>query len=49
MSTDIEVYVKGKKLHMNEFVANIINDVMLAILNNLRDVNIDSISKIDIE
>jgi hypothetical protein len=49
MSTDIEVYVKGKKLHMNEFVANIINDVLLAILNNLRDVNIDRISKIHVE
>jgi hypothetical protein len=49
MSTDIEVYVKGKKLKMNEFVTSIINDVMLAILNNLRDVDIDRISKIQIE
>jgi hypothetical protein len=49
MSNDVEVYVKGKKLHMNEFVANIINDVMLAILNNLRDVDIEQISKIQIE
>ncbi len=49
MTDKIEVYVKGKKLPMNNFVANVINDVMLAILNNLRNVDIDKISKIEIE
>ena len=49
MTDRIEVYVKGKKLPMNNFVSNVINDVMLAILNNLRNVDIDKISKIDIE
>ncbi len=49
MSDKLEVYLKGKKLPMNKFVENVINDVMLAILNNLHDVEIDKISKIDIE
>jgi len=49
MTDKIEVYVKGKRLPMNNFVANVINDVMLAIINNLRNVEIDKISKIDIE
>jgi len=49
MKHDIEVYVKGKKLPMNNFVASIINDILLAILNNLRNVEIDKISKIEIE
>jgi hypothetical protein len=43
MTENIEVYVKGKKLPMNDFVSNVINDVMLAILNNLRDVEIEKI------
>jgi len=49
MTNKIEVYVKGKKLPMNNFVSNVINDVMLAILNNLRNVEIEEISKIIIE
>ncbi|MFW9956920.1 MAG: hypothetical protein ACFFCT_02525 [Candidatus Odinarchaeota archaeon] len=49
MTHEIEVYVKGKKLPMNDFVANVINDVLLAIINNLRNVDIDKISKIEIE
>jgi hypothetical protein len=49
MTNDIEVLVKGKKLPMNDFVANVINDVMLAILKNLRNVEIDKISKIEID
>ena len=49
MSDKLEVYVKGKKLPMNEFVRNVFNDIFLAILNNLHDVEIDKISKIEIE
>ncbi len=49
MAREIEVYIKGKKLAMNDFVASVINDVMIAILNNLRDVDIDRIAKIEIE
>ena len=49
MSDKLEVYVKGKKLPMNDFVENIFNDILLAILNNLRNIEIDKISKIEIE
>jgi len=45
----MEVYLKGKKLPMNNFVENVINDVIVAILGNLRNVEIDKISKIEIE
>jgi len=49
MSDKLEVYLKGKKLPMNEFVENVFNDVVLAILKNLRGVEINKISKIEIE
>ncbi|MHA1863141.1 MAG: hypothetical protein ACTSWA_05175 [Candidatus Thorarchaeota archaeon] len=49
MSDKMEVYLKGKKLPMNNFVENVINDVIVAILGNLRNVEIDKISKIEIE
>ncbi len=49
MTEKLEVYLKGKKLPMNKFVENVINDVMVAILSNLRNVEIDNISKIEIE
>ena len=49
MTNNIEVYLKGKKLPMNNFVSSVINDVMMALLNNLRDVEIDKISKIQID
>jgi len=49
MTDRLEVYLKGKKLPMNNFVENVINDVMVAILSNLRNVEINNISKIEIE
>jgi len=49
MSNKLEVYLKGKKLPMNKFVENVFNDVLVAILKNLRNVEIDKISKIEIE
>ena len=49
MSGKLEVYLKGKKLPMNKFVENVFNDLLLALLRNLRDVEIDKISKIEIE
>jgi hypothetical protein len=49
MTDRLEVYLKGKKLPMNKFVENVINDVMVAIIGNLRDVEIDKITKIEIE
>jgi len=49
LTEKLEVYLKGKRLPMNKFVESIINDVMVAILSNLRDVEIDKISKMEIE
>lgn len=49
MSDKLEIYLKGKRLPMNKFVENIFNDVLLAILNNLRNVEIEKLSKIEIE
>jgi hypothetical protein len=49
MSEKLEVYLKGKKLPMNKFVENVFNDVLLAILNNLRNIEVEKISKIEIE
>ena len=49
MSDKLEVYLKGKRLPMNKFVENVFNDVLLATLNNLRNIEIDKISKIEIE
>ncbi|MGY5859034.1 MAG: hypothetical protein RTU63_06675 [Candidatus Thorarchaeota archaeon] len=49
MTEKLEVYLKGKRLPMNNFVENVINDVMVAILSNLRNVEIDKITKIEIE
>lgn len=49
MTDNLEVYLKGKKLAMNKFVSSVINDVMMALLNNLHDVEVDKISKIQID
>lgn len=49
MTDNLEVYLKGRKLIMNNFVRNVFNDVMLALLNNLHDVEVEKISKIQID
>ena len=49
MSDKLEIYLKGKRLPMNTFVENVFNDILLAILNNLRNVEVEKISKITIE
>lgn len=45
---DMELYVKGKRIPMNEFVNNVLRDVVLAVLSNLHDVGIDRIEYIEI-
>ncbi len=49
MGSDFELYVKGKRIEMNEFVANILSDVLMAILSNLRDIDLESINLVEIE
>ena len=34
---------------MNDFVSNVIYGVLMAILSNLRDIDLESITKIEIE
>jgi len=49
MTSDFVMYVKGNEIHMNDFVAKIINDVLMAILSNLRDIDLETITKIEID
>ena len=46
---EFELYVKGKKISTNAFVAGVFHDVMLALLSNLRDMDISEIKSIKIE
>ncbi|MFX1270050.1 MAG: hypothetical protein ACFFAX_00100 [Promethearchaeota archaeon] len=48
MASKLKLVVDGEEVHMNEFVANVFRDVVLALLNNLRDIELDDISKIEI-
>ena len=49
MSDKLEIYLKGKRLPMNKFVENVFNDVLLALLNNLRGIEVEKLTKIEIE
>ncbi len=48
MASDLKLVVGGEEVHMNEFVADVFRDVILALLNNLRNIEIDEISKIEV-
>ncbi|MFX0055497.1 MAG: hypothetical protein ACFFAD_11275 [Candidatus Hermodarchaeota archaeon] len=48
MASKLKLVVDGEEVHMNEFVANVFRDVVLALLNNLRDIELNDISKIEI-
>jgi hypothetical protein len=43
-----KLFVGGEEVHMNEFVASVFHDVVLALLNNLRDIELNEISRIEI-
>lgn len=49
MGSDFELYVKGNRIEMKDFVASVISDVLMAILSNLRDTDIDKISIVEIQ
>ena len=49
MGSDFELYVKGNRIEMKDFVASVISDVLLAILSNLRDTDLDKISLVEIQ
>jgi len=48
LTSDFEFYIKGKKIMMNEFVGNVIHDVIMAIVSHLHDVDLKKIEKIEI-
>jgi hypothetical protein len=48
MASKLKLIVGGEEVHTNEFVENIFRDIVLALLNNLRDIELDEISKIEI-
>jgi len=48
MGSDFELYVKGNRIEMNDFVASVISDVLMAILSNLRDIDLDKIELVEI-
>ncbi len=49
LTSDFVLYVKGKEIPMKDFVANIIGDVLMAILSNLRDIDLETITKVEID
>jgi hypothetical protein len=48
LASKLKLVVGGEEVHMNEFVANVFRDVILALLNNLRNIELDDISKIEV-
>jgi hypothetical protein len=48
LPSDFEFYVKGKKIIMNEFVRNVIHDVIVGIVSHLHDVDLKTIEKVEI-
>ena len=49
MGSEFELYVKGNRIEMNDFVANVISDVLMAILANLRNIDLEKISLVEIQ
>lgn len=45
---DFKLVVKGENVPMNEFVSNVLNDFMMSFLNNLRDIDVEKIEKIEV-
>ena len=48
MAADFELYIGGNKIKMNEFVSDLIHDVVSAILKNLHGTELEKISKVEI-
>ena len=49
MGSEFELYVKGNRIEMNDFVANVISDVLMAIFANLRNIDLEKISLVEIQ
>ncbi len=48
MAAEFELYVKGEKIPINEFVSNVIHDFAFAIIKNLHGIELEKIAKIEI-
>ncbi|MHA1576705.1 MAG: hypothetical protein ACTSU3_05030 [Candidatus Thorarchaeota archaeon] len=48
MTKEFELYIKGQKIGMNDFVRNVIHDVILAFISHLHGTDIEEISKIEV-
>ena len=48
MTEKLELFIKGEKVFMNEFVENVIHDVMMALVSHLKNIEISKIERIEI-
>ena len=48
MAEKLELFIKGEKVFMNEFVENVIHDVMMALVSHLKNIEISKIERIEI-
>ena len=48
MTGKFELIIKGEKVFMNEFVENVIHDVIMALISHLKDIDIAEIERIEI-
>ncbi|MHA1909761.1 MAG: hypothetical protein ACW98Y_20865 [Candidatus Thorarchaeota archaeon] len=48
MAADFELYVNGNKIPMNEFVSDLIHDLVSAIIKNLHGTELEKMSKVEI-
>ncbi len=48
MAHEFELFIKGKRIGMNDFVQNVVHDVILAIITHLHGIDVEEISKIEI-
>jgi len=48
MAADFELFISGKKIPMNEFVSDLVHDVIAAVLKNLHGYELEKISRIEI-
>ncbi len=49
MVADFDLIINGKKIAMNEFVSDVIHDIMVALLSKLHNVELEKIRKIEVE
>jgi hypothetical protein len=48
MAADFELYISGKKIPMNEFVSDLIHDVVAAVLKNLHGYELEKINRVEV-